>query len=192
MSNVWTYNIERGSNTKLRGLIAEEYVRYTLLTHFPLLVIRPTRAVKILEINAISGEYAQFLKHYEQTMDFLGIGPIPKEEKAPFSTDEIIINYFYKLGGLNQFFHQLEWIEKLDGFMIEVKSRTFTNALSPFSYSLSDKQKEMLNFGKKLGLKVILGGVTFEPNWKLSVMFTNEFGTIIGSNGFLKVNNDLS
>ncbi|WP_455139989.1 hypothetical protein [Candidatus Hodarchaeum mangrovi] len=189
---MWTYNIEKGSNTKLRGLISEEFVRYTLLTNFPILVIRPTKAIKILDDNAISGEFVQFLKDYEQTMDFFGIGPIPKENQTYISLNEIIINYFHKLRGLNRFFHHAKWIEELDGFIIEVKSRTSANALSPFNYSLSDKQKQMVNYGKKLGLKVILGGVTFERNWKLSLMFTNEIGKIIGNDYFLKVNSDSS
>jgi len=189
---MWTYNIEKGSNTKLRGLISEEFVRYTLMANFPILVIKPTRAIKILDDNAISGEFVQFLRDYNQTMDFFGIGPISKEEQTLISINEIVINYFHKLRGLNRFFHRVKWIEELDGFIIEVKSRTSANALTPFNYSLSDKQKQMLYNGKKLGLNVIFGGVTFERNWKLSVMFTNEIGTIIGNDYFLRVNNDSS
>ena len=173
------YNILEGGNTVLRGLIAEEYARYILIQRYPLTILRPKTVLHYLRKKMIKGQIVNFIKKYNQTMDYFGIGPIFEEDTQQLSTEEIVSTFFYAKEGLPQFMNKNEWVDKLEGFIIEVKSRTNMNSWAPFQYSLSTKQEKMINQSKKLGFNTILCGVTFGNNWNLSVVITNEYGKIL-------------
>ncbi|MHA1214927.1 MAG: hypothetical protein ACTSPG_06495 [Candidatus Hodarchaeales archaeon] len=176
---MWSYNIETGKNTVLRGLIAEELVHYILTKNFPIIVMRPAKALETLKSLQLNSNKFTFLRTYQQTMDFFGLGPIFKDTRFPHSTQEILLKYFEYEQGLNKFFNNEKWVKDLKGYVIEVKSRTSQNVLKPFNYSFSANQVEMIKKVKTLGFKIILAGVTFEANWNVSVIFTNENGTIL-------------
>ena len=75
-----TYNVMTGQNTVLRGLVAEEFVRYTLTQRMPIIILRPRFILEKLASFSIKGKKIDFLRKYQQTMDFFGIGPIKSLE----------------------------------------------------------------------------------------------------------------
>ena len=82
----------------MRGLLAEEFARYTLIQKFPLIVLRPIKILEYLEERKIRSPHAQFLKQYSHTMDFFGVGPISDSEETPaIPTSKLIQDYFYRL-----------------------------------------------------------------------------------------------
>ncbi|MHA1973778.1 MAG: hypothetical protein ACTSW1_12335 [Candidatus Hodarchaeales archaeon] len=183
---MWRYNIKTGKNTVLRGLITEELTLYILTKNFPILVMRPTKALEILSSLQLNSNKYEFLKKYQQTMDFFGLGPVFQDIRYPLSNREILLKYFEYEQGLNKFFTTEKWIKKLQGYIIEVKSRTSQNSLKAFNYSFSTNQVKMISQVRRLGFKIILAGVTFEQDWEVSVVFTNENGTILSKDFVIK------
>jgi hypothetical protein len=118
---------------------------------------------------------------YQQTMDFIGFGPIHEKssEELPLA-NENILNYFYLQDGLSQY---LEGSAKkfVRGFIIEVKSRSIQNFWKPFQYSFSPNQEEMFKIAQRYNFDIVLCGVTFGENWEISVIFTNLRGKILPS-----------
>jgi hypothetical protein len=174
------YNIKAGQNTVLRGLIAEEFARYTLIQRYPLIVLRPIKVLEYLSQNSVQGGHKDFLTNFQQTMDFVGFGPIDESESTiPFSVDEIIAAFFHKQDGLTKYFPSYSNIGGLKGFIIEVKSRTSEHHWKPFQYSFSANQDLMFNKSKNFNFDVILCGVTFAKDWEITVVFTDLRGKIL-------------
>jgi hypothetical protein len=165
------YNLKTGQNTVLRGSVAEEFARYTLSQRMPILILRPSVALKYLENASIKGRYVDFLKKNQQTMDFLGIYPFFSEGKQYTTVEETVCRFFYEKEGLTRYIIKDNQITQLRGFIIEVKSRTTTNTWAPFEFSLSPNQEEMLNQSKGFALEIILCGVTFSSDWLLTIVF---------------------
>ncbi|MHA2167846.1 MAG: hypothetical protein ACXAAT_18520, partial [Candidatus Hodarchaeales archaeon] len=98
------YNIKTGKNTVLRGLIAEEFARYTLTQRYPVIVIRPEKVLEFLTEQSIEGPHVQFLRQYSHTMDFFGLGPILDADDSPsISISKMVQDFFYKQNGLTKF-----------------------------------------------------------------------------------------
>ena len=74
------YNIKTGQNTVLRGLIAEEFARYTLTQRYPIIMLRPIKVLEYLSKYSVQGAHTNFLNQFQQTMDFIGFGPINERE----------------------------------------------------------------------------------------------------------------
>lgn len=181
------YNLLKGENTVLKGLVAEEYARYTLSQRFPILIVRPSIALKYLDKASIVGRYVDFIRKNQQTMDFLGIAPYYKDDNFHFKPEEIICQFFYAKEGLTRFLIQETSSNQLSGFIIEVKSRTGINAWAPFQFSFSPNQKEMIDQSQRYDLKIILSGVTFASDWNLSIAFCDKNQKMI-SEEFFKSN----
>ena len=130
-----TYNVMTGQNTVLRGLVAEEFVRYTLTQRMPIIILRPRFILEKLASFSIKGKKIDFLRKYQQTMDFFGIGPIIREDKLQFSIEQIIYNFFVNKGNLDQYLSGVQQVQILKGFIIEVKSRTTANPRDFFEFS---------------------------------------------------------
>jgi hypothetical protein len=172
------YNIRTGQNTVLRGLLAEEFAKYILVKRFPLLIIRPNAVLRFLE-EIPRGKVIQFILEFQQTMDYLGIGPVQEEDLIHLTQEYIVKRFFSVKEGLTRYLLEDHWAKQLRGFVIEVKSRTEMNSRVPFHYSFSPKQERMLKKIKDVDLEVILCGVTFQDNWNIAVTFTNERGKIL-------------
>lgn len=165
------YNLKRGENTVLRGLVAEEFARYILSQRFPILIIRPSMALKYLEKSSVKGRHVDFLLKNQKTMDFLGIFPFFQDKNAQLTSEEIVCRFFYEKEGLVRYLSKEPLINQLRGFIIEVKSRTSTNSWAPFQFSFSTNQKEMLDQSQRFDFEIILCGVTFASDWNLSAVF---------------------
>ena len=178
-----TYNVKTGQNTVLRGVIAEEFVRYTLTQRMPIIILRPRFILEKLASFSIKGKKIDFLRKYQQTMDFFGIGPIIRDDKLQFSIEQIIYNFFFNKRNLDQYLSGVQQIQTLKGFIIEVKSRTTANPRDFFEFSFSPNQEMMLT---QLidDFDVILCGVTFTENWNLSVVFCDRNQKILPSDYF--------
>ena len=171
----------------MRGLIAEEFARYTLLQKFPLIVLRPIKVLDYLEERKIRSPHAKFLQKYSHTMDFFGIGPISDSEEMPaIPTGKLIQDYFYRQDGLTKFIAQPSSQNLIKGYIIEVKSRSTKNHWKPFQYSFSSNQERMLSRLKKYNFEVIICGVTFAKDWKMAVVFTNQDGKIISLSNIMQ------
>lgn len=178
------YNLLKGENTVLRGLIAEEFARYILSRCFPILTLRPSTALNYLDNASVKGMSVDFLRKNQQTMDFLGIAPFFQNGDLQLSPEEIVYQFFYEKEGLNRYLKKKIHINRLRGFIIEVKSRTTTNSWAPFQFSFSPNQKEMLNQSQKFSFKTILCGVTFSSDWNLSVVFCDNNQKVLQENFF--------
>lgn len=168
------YNIKTGQNTVLRGLIAEEFARYTLTQRFPILIERPRVILDYLDELSLNNGRVIFLNKFQKTMDFFGIGPIINGNNNQLNTKDMIYKFFYEAEGLGRFLSSNEKNDRLEGIIIEVKSRTSINSWTPFQYSFSSKQELMLAESRRFGFKIILCGVTLENNWNISAIFTDE------------------
>lgn len=167
------YNLKTGQNTVLRGSVAEEFARYILSQRLPILILRPSVVLKYLEKASIKGRYVDFLRKNQQTMDFLGIFPFFAKEKQHTTVEETVCQFFYEKEGLTRYIVKDNQINRLRGYIIEVKSRTTTNTWAPFQFSLSSNQEEMLNQSRGFDLEIILCGVTFSLDWILTIVFCN-------------------
>jgi hypothetical protein len=165
-----TYNLKTGQNSVLRGLIAEEFTRYILTQRMPILVLRPKEALGIIDESSIKGKTVDFLKKYQQTMDFFGIGPVLRDDILQFSTEQIIKRFFIEKGDLTRYLMKESQSLSQRGFIIEVKSRTKVNPREPFEFSFSPNQELMLRQDYE-DFDIILCGVTFSEDWNLSVVF---------------------
>ena len=166
----------------MRGLIAEEFARYTLIQRYPLIVLRPIKVLEFLSEKSVLGDHRDFLENFQNTMDFIGFGPTNVNEATiTLSTSEIIIAFFRMQDGLTKFFPSDFNIEGLKGFIIEVKSRTTEHHWKPFQYSFSANQELMFKNSKNFNLDIILCGVTFAKDWDISVVFTDLRGKILPS-----------
>jgi hypothetical protein len=165
------YNLLKGENTVLRGLVAEEFARYTLSKRLPILIVRPVKALKLLDETSIVGEYVDFIRKNQQTMDFIGITPYYKDEDPRIRQEDLICQFFYEKEGLTRFLSNNTLSKKVSGFIIEVKSRTSPDSWAPFQFSFSPNQLEMIDQSRKYDFKIILSGVTFASDWNLSVVF---------------------
>ncbi|MHA2203535.1 MAG: hypothetical protein ACW991_07580 [Candidatus Hodarchaeales archaeon] len=181
------YNLLKGENTVLKGLLAEEFASYTLSQRLPILIVRPSTALKYLANASIIGKYVDFIRRNQQTMDFLGIAPYYKDNNFRFKPEEIIYRFFYEKEGLTRFLTNETSSNQLSGFIIEVKSRTGINAWAPFQFSFSPNQVEMIDQSQIYDLKIILCGVTFASDWNLSVVFCDENQKVL-SEEFFKAN----
>ncbi|UCG90123.1 MAG: hypothetical protein JSU57_06620 [Candidatus Heimdallarchaeota archaeon] len=179
------YNIIKGENTVLRGLIAEEFARYILSQRFPILVIRPSTALRYLENTAIKGKNVDFLRKNQKTMDFLGIIPFFKSEELQLTPEETVNRFFYEKEGLNRYLKKEIHFNQLRGFIIEVKSRTTTDSWAPFQFTFSPNQREMLDHSRKFDFDIILCGVTFSSDWNLSVVFCDRQQKIISEDFYV-------
>ncbi|MFX0123036.1 MAG: hypothetical protein ACFFAE_05315 [Candidatus Hodarchaeota archaeon] len=168
------YNLLKGENTVLRGLVAEEFTRYILSQRFPILIVRPSTALKYLDKTSIEGRYVDFLRKNQQTMDFLGIAPYYRENDFRFKPEEVICQFFYEKEGLTRFLENEGATTQLRGYIIEVKSRTGLSTWSPFQFSFSPNQMKMLDQSQNYDFKIVLSGVTFASDWNLSVVFCDK------------------
>lgn len=164
------YNLLTGGNTVLQGLVAEEFARYILSQRFPILIIRPTVALKYLKKSDIRGMCVDFLQRNTKTMDFLGIFPFYHDKEYQFTPEEIVCQFFYEKEGLNRFLNK-NLRKYLRGFIVEVKSRVAKNTWAPFQFSFSENQVRLLNQSQRFNFEIILCGVTFGEDWNLSVVF---------------------
>ncbi|MFW9778305.1 MAG: hypothetical protein ACFFE8_05575 [Candidatus Heimdallarchaeota archaeon] len=174
-----SYNILTGQNSVLRGLIAEEFVRYFMSQQFPLLVLRPKIVLRYLDDTNIRGRTVNFVRKYQQTMDFFGLGPIDESMLLQRSAKDLLTSWFYMNEGLPRFFQDDDYVLRLHGFAIEVKSRTTSKIWSSFQYNFSPNQENMFEECNEVGLQSILCGVTFGANWDISIVFANHRGKII-------------
>jgi hypothetical protein len=181
-----SYNILKVQNSVLRGLIAEEFARYSIGQRFPLLVLRPKVIIRYLDDANIQGRTVDFIRKYQQTMDFFGLGPVTEDAILQRTVKDLLIAWFYMIEGLPRFFHGDESIKRLQGFVIEVKSRTSSQAWRAFQYNLSPNQDLMFEACTEVGLRVILCGVTFEADWNMSIVFANHRGKIISISDLLE------
>ncbi|MFX1517024.1 MAG: hypothetical protein ACFFC6_12040 [Promethearchaeota archaeon] len=178
------YNLLTGENTVLKGLVAEEFARYTLSKRFPILIVRPSKALKYLDDASIVGKYVDFIRKNRQTMDFIGITPYYKDQDYRFKPEEIICQYFYEKEGLTRFLSNKANSYQLSGFIIEVKSRTGIDSWAPFQFSFSPNQMEMLIQSQRFDFKIILIGVTFASDWNLSVVFCDHNQKVLSEEFF--------
>ncbi|UCE13053.1 MAG: hypothetical protein JSV04_12780 [Candidatus Heimdallarchaeota archaeon] len=180
------YNLLTGENTVLQGLVAEEFARYILSQRFPILIIRPTTALKYLENSDIRGKYIDFLTRNQKTMDFFGIFPFSHDEEYQFTPEEIVCQFFYEKEGLNRYLNKNSLAKLLRGFIIEVKSRATRNSWAPFQFSLSKNQSKLVNQSQRFNFDIILCGVTFTDDWNLSVVFYDRNQKILSNDFFYK------
>lgn len=178
------YNLIKGENTVLRGLIAEEFARYIISQRFPILILRPSTALNYLDKSSVKGMSVDFLRKNQQTMDFLGIAPFFQNGDLQLTPEEIVYRFFNEKEGLDRYLKKKIYINRLRGFIIEVKSRTTTNSWAPFQFSFSPNQKEMFDQSHKFSFKTILCGVTFSSDWNLSVVFCDNNQKILQENFF--------
>ncbi|MFW9905748.1 MAG: hypothetical protein ACFFFH_15550 [Candidatus Thorarchaeota archaeon] len=168
------YNLLKGENTVLKGLVAEEFARYSLSKRLPILIVRPVKALRILDEASIVGKYVDFIRKNQQTMDFIGITPYYKDENLRVRREDLICQFFNEKEGLTRFLLKNTLSKPLGGFIIEVKSRTSTNSWAPFQFSFSPNQLEMIDQSRSYDFKIILSGVTFASDWNLSVVFCDQ------------------
>ncbi|MHA1994399.1 MAG: hypothetical protein ACW97Z_07660 [Candidatus Hodarchaeales archaeon] len=148
-------------------------------------MLRPAKVIEILTQYQIEGPHFDFLCQYQQTMDFIGFGPVQQTETSlPITVSEILQNFFYQQDGLTRFLPSPSIQDRLSGFIIEVKSRSTKNHWNPFNYSFSANQEEMFLKATKFRFKVILCGVTLADDWEISVVFTNRDGKILPQDFF--------
>jgi hypothetical protein len=178
------YNLLKGENTVLRGLVAEEFARYTLSKRLPILIVRPIKALRILDEASIVGRYVDFIRKNQQTMDFIGITPYYKDDAFRFKREDIICRFFYEKEGLTRFLSNNSLSIQLDGYIIEVKSRVSTDSWAPFQFSFSPKQLEMIDQSQSYDFKILLSGVTFASDWNLSVVFCDQNQRILSEEFF--------
>ncbi len=179
------YNLIKGENTVLRGLIAEEFARYILSLRFPILVVRPSTALRYLETTTVQGRNVDFLRKNQKTMDFLGITPFFPSDELQLTPKELVHRFFYEREGLNRYLMNGTCFNQLKGFVIEVKSRTSTNSWAPFQFSFSSNQKEMFDQIETHDFEIILCGVTFTSDWNLSVVFCDSNQKILSDDFFV-------
>lgn len=179
------YNILTGQNTVLRGLIAEEFARYSISHRFPLIVLRPKVILQYLDDAEVRGRTVNFIRKYQQTMDFFGLGPVGQDLTLHRNVEALLTSWFYMIEGLPRFFPGGESVHHLQGFVIEVKSRTTSQAWTTFQYNLSPNQEDMFEACNEVGLRVILCGVTFGANWDISIVFANRRGKILPTSSLL-------
>ena len=118
-------------------------------------------------------------------MDFIGFGPIQQTDTSvPLSISDLVRNFFYQQDGLIRFLPSNSLQNTLNGYIIEVKSRSKKNHWNPFIYSFSPKQEEMFSKATKYRFKEILCGVTLANGWEISVIFTNVKGKILSEDYF--------
>lgn len=175
------YNIKNGQNTVLRGFLAEEFARYMLVQKFPLLIVRPRKVIELLVNEKFKSRHLEFLIKYQQTMDFIGFGPIIQTLEEQNTLRESLINFFYAQDGLTKYFDSTHSSSKIEGYLIEVKSRTSENYWKPFNYSFSVKQEEMFEESRNYNFNIIICGVTFEDDWNLGILYTDRNGKILPS-----------
>jgi hypothetical protein len=123
--------------------------------------------------------HLEFLIKYQQTMDFIGFGPINQSLGEQTTFREVLINFFYAQDGLTKYFGSSYHSSNINAYLIEVKSRTGVNFWNPFNYSFSTKQEEMFDESKSYNFKIILCGVTFEKDWNLGIVYTDRNGKIL-------------
>lgn len=144
------------------------------------------KVLEYLSESSVKGAHCNFLKQFQQTMDFIGFGPINEGDiSVPLSIEEILVAFFRKQDGLTKFLPSDSTLDGIKGFLIEVKSRTKANYWKPFQYSFSDNQEEMFTKVKNFNFEILLCGVTFGKNWELAVVFTDFKGKIL-PHDFLK------
>lgn len=165
------YNLRNGENTVLRGLVAEEAACYILTQRYPILVLRPKKALNYLDRGAVEGTSVEFLRKNQKTMDFFGLFPFFRSDDLQMTTEEIICKFFLEKEGLDHYFTKEPFTQQVKGFIIEVKSRTTENTWTPFDFVFSTNQKKMFNQCNKINFRIILCGVTFAPDWNLSIVF---------------------
>jgi hypothetical protein len=181
------YNIKTGKNTALRGLLAEEFARYTLSQRHPIIVLRPAKILEYLSEQAVEGLHVQFLRRYVHTMDFFGLGPVLEtEESLSIPLSKIIQDFFYEQDGLTKYLVQPLPDVTIKGYIIEVKSRSTKNYWRPFQYKFSVNQEKMFLQSKRINFEVILCGVTFANDWDMAVVFTNLEGKILPQGYFMQ------
>jgi hypothetical protein len=181
------YNIKTGRNTVLRGLIAEEFARYTLTQRYPVIVFRPEKVLEFLAEQSIEGGHVQFLRQYSHTMDFFGLGPILLADDSPsIPISKLVQDFFYKQDGLTKFLKQPAQEVPTRGYIIEVKSRSTKNYWKPFQYSFSENQDKMFSNSKRFNLEIVLCGVTFAQEWDIAVVFTNLKGKVLPQGYFME------
>ncbi len=177
-----SYNLKTGQNTVLRGLIAEEFARYVLMNRFSIIVVRPDFILDLIKVEGISGTFKSFLEKYQQTMDYFGVSITETDQDS--SLKDIFLKFFWQKEGLTRFLVP-EKNQALRGFIIEVKSRTTSNAWTPFNYSFSPNQIQMFDECKDMKIDVILCGVTMEDNWNLTITFADRNQKILSDNFFV-------
>ncbi|MHA2033014.1 MAG: hypothetical protein ACW99Q_26900 [Candidatus Kariarchaeaceae archaeon] len=180
------YNVKNGQNTVLRGLLAEEFARYSLIQKFPLLILRPAKLLDFLVEDKVISDHFDFLQKYQQTMDYIGFGPINQPLDEQTTPRDIILNYFYSQDGLTKYIDSSSPSFQIKGYIIEVKSRSGVNYWKSFDYTFSEKQVKMFDESRKLNFGIILCGVTFEKDWNLGIIFTDQRGKILPPDFILK------
>ena len=173
-----TYNLKTGQNSVLRGLIAEEFARYILIQRMPILILRPKEVLGIVDEYSIKGKNVEFLRKYQQTIDFFGIGPVLQDDILQLSTEQIIKRFFIEKGDLTRYLMKEPKSLSQRGVIIEVKSRTMVNPRDPFEFSFSPNQELMLKEDYE-DFDIILCGVTLSDDWNLSVVFYDRNQKII-------------
>lgn len=112
-------------------------------------------------------------------MDFFGLGPITENMTLQRSVKDLLTSWFYMNEGLPRFLQSDDSILRIQGFTIEVKSRTTSQMWTPFQYNFSPNQESMFEECDEVGFQSILCGVTFGTNWDMSIVFANHRGKII-------------
>ena len=147
-------------------------------------MLKPAKVIEVLTENNIKGPHFDFVVQYQQTMDFIGFGPIEHNDTAlPATLGEILRNFFYQQDGLTRYLPGSDE-QKINSFIIEVKSRSTKSHWNPFNYSFSPNQEEMFSKAPKYRFKVILCGVTLANDWEISVTFTDPQGKILPQDFF--------
>jgi len=167
--------------------LAEEFARYSLTQRHPVIVLRPEKILTYLSEKNVDGPHVQFLRRYAYTMDFFGFGPVLEtEELLSIPLNKLIQDFFYKQNGLTKYLVQPLSEVSINGYIIEVKSRSTKNYWKPFQYSFSSNQEKMFTQSKRFNLEVLLCGVTFAQDWEMAVVFTNLEGKILPQGYFMQ------
>lgn len=166
--NLLNDNKETDITTKhLRGLIGEEVAAYLLRKKLNLYVVRPSQLISSLESANLKNTMFQFLRKYQQTMDFIGVWPsVVDLIGEQFRTS--ILDLFTR----NSLTRSLaaEGDFALRGYVIEVKSSALNRQSRP---KISPRQTKMVKLALKLGFEIILAHVIFLPNYETRARFFN-------------------
>ncbi|MHA2231054.1 MAG: hypothetical protein ACXAB4_00995 [Candidatus Hodarchaeales archaeon] len=166
--NLLNDNKETDITTKyLRGLIGEEVAAYLLRKKLNLCVVRPSQLISSLESANLKNPMFQFLKKYQQTMDFIGAWPSVVD-----LTGEHFRTSIRDLFTQNSLTRSIaaEGDFALRGYVIEVKSSALNSQSRP---KISPRQTKMVNLALKLGFEIILAHVIFLPNYETRARFFN-------------------
>ncbi|MFX1513107.1 MAG: hypothetical protein ACFFCQ_11015 [Promethearchaeota archaeon] len=181
----FTYHVLDGSNTRLRGQLAEEIAAYYARNYYNLTIYRPKQILRECKsLNLETSSLFRFIENQMQTMDFFGIWP--KKEIYEIDWNSQLRQIFSKKSLEDYLFEQS--ISFPRGYIIEVKSGSSREAIS----QISSRQKDMIEKGKNLGLHILLPEVVFERNWQVRIRFYDEAGCILKPESFKLPESDLT